>query len=55
MSLLTWIVTHFAEITAIGLAVVRVAESIVKATPGTADDEALAKVVAVLKEFFRFG
>ena len=46
-----WITAHRAVITAVALAVLRFAESIVAITPSDKDN----KVLAAVKAFFRFG
>jgi hypothetical protein len=48
---MSWITEHWVGITAIGLALLRLAESIVAITPTDKDN----KLVATIKEFFRFG
>jgi len=48
---MSWISSHWAELTAVLLTVLRVAESIANLTPTDRDN----KIIATIKEFFRFG
>ena len=50
-----WIKENWAELTAIVLAVLRLAESIAEMTPSEKDDKVVAQVKAILKHFFSFG
>jgi hypothetical protein len=48
-----WITQNWAVITTVVLVAVRVIESIVQATPGTADDNIWAIVKKVIAVFFK--
>jgi len=50
-----WIQENWAIITTVILAVIRFAESIAELTPSQRDDEIIAKIKAILGNFFTLG